>query len=114
MNLREQLRNNSTSRQARLRAFLAERGVTFRALGEALDLCESTVSEILSGRRSTVQHIERMVELGIPAELLPEPRPPLKPGPKRRRPVQSPEAVAADDDGHTPGMIGRFKRAVGL
>jgi hypothetical protein len=47
-------------------------------------MSKTTLSNIIAGRRATPEHIHKLIALGVPADLLPEPREPGKPGPKRR------------------------------
>ena len=72
------------TRQDRCRAWLVERRIVFKDLAADAGMSKTTLSNIIAGRRATPDHIRKLIALGVPAELLPEPRAPGKPGPKRR------------------------------
>ena len=72
------------TRQDRCRAWLVERRIVFGDLAADAGFSKATLSRIIAGSRAKPEHIARLIELGIPAELLPEPRAPRKPGPKPR------------------------------
>ena len=72
------------TRQDRCRAWLVERRIVFKELAAFAGMSKTTLSNIIAGRRATPAHIQKLIALGVPAELLPEPRVPGKPGPKRR------------------------------
>ncbi|HML54306.1 MAG TPA: helix-turn-helix transcriptional regulator [Solidesulfovibrio magneticus] len=77
-------RNNSPTRQDRLRAWLALHRKTVRGVAEATGICRTVVHAIFQDKRAPQAHIDRLIQYGIPADLLPAPRAPLKPGPKPR------------------------------
>ncbi|WP_041281461.1 helix-turn-helix domain-containing protein [Desulfocurvibacter africanus] len=83
----EELNANSPSRQARLEAWFAQlkadHGMTKAAIARELEWHPQQLSMVLSGKRMTEQRHARLVAYGVPAELLPEPRPPRRRGPKR-------------------------------
>lgn len=106
MNLREQIRNPNPSRQVRLKAFLLECEVEYQALADALGISKGALCDVFSGRRPVPKHIARLIELGIPAELLPEPPAPRH---KPRRPAPDPEVEATG-----AGFLSKLKKAVGL
>lgn len=60
-------------RQARLNAWLAERNVKKKDLAAACGIKPNTLSMILSGERRPARRIQALIDLGIPAELLPTP-----------------------------------------
>ena len=97
------------SRQARLNAFLIERGVTTTQLAERLGCTLSHVSDIKAGRKTTAHLIQKMIELGIPAELLPEPNC-SRPGPRPR--IRTPAGPESARPG--TGFLSKLKRVVGL
>lgn len=65
----------SSSRQAKLNAWLAIRGVQKKDLAEHLGVHPSMITRILSGDRRPSRLIAQLIALGIPANLLPEPGP---------------------------------------
>lgn len=71
--IRQQLDTFRASRQARLNGWLAERGIQKSSLAEATGVSLSYMSHILAGKRQPGHVIRRLVDLGIPADLLPEP-----------------------------------------
>ncbi len=97
----ELFHTTNPSRQARLNAFLVERGVTTTLLAKRLGCARSHVSDIKAGRKTTPHLIRRMIELGIPAELLPEPGN-SRPGPRPK------------ETGQRRGFLSKLKKAVGL
>jgi len=82
-------RNNSPTRQDRLRSWLALHRKTVRSVAQDTGICRTVVHAIFADHRAPQGHIERLIAYGIPSELLPEPRAPLKPGPKPRRASQA-------------------------
>lgn len=58
--------------------------IVFKDLAADAGMSKTTLSNIIAGRRATPEHIHKLIALGIPTDLLPEPREPGKPGPKRR------------------------------
>ncbi|MEL7638229.1 MAG: helix-turn-helix transcriptional regulator [Solidesulfovibrio sp.] len=84
MNFCEPVHTITPTRQDRCRAWLVERRIVFKDLAADAGMSKTTLSNIIAGRRATPQHIQKLIALGVPAELLPEPRMPAKPGPKRR------------------------------
>jgi len=73
---------NFISRQARLNAWLVERGITYQQIANATGLSSVFVGKVMSGQKTPKKRIDQLINMGIPAELLPEPRPPKKPGRK--------------------------------
>jgi len=57
-----------------LRAWLRERNVTFTWLGERLGRTETTLRQMVMRDHMPVEMHAAMVDLGIPAHLLPEPQ----------------------------------------
>lgn len=84
MNFCEPVHTITPTRQDRCRAWLIERRIVFKDLAADAGMSKTTLSNIIAGRRATPEHIQKLIALGVPAELLPEPREPAKPGPKRR------------------------------
>jgi len=60
------------TRQDKLRGFLAWHGVSQRALAKKLGVSEVYIGQILSGKRRPQYYIEKLIQMGIPSELLPE------------------------------------------
>lgn len=73
---------NQASRLEKLDSWLQEREITRTQLARQLGVHSSMVGKIFLGQRRTPALIRELIKLGIPAELLPEPRKPRKPGPK--------------------------------
>lgn len=84
MNFCEPVHTITPTRQDRCRAWLIERRIVFKDLAEHAGMSKTTLSNIIAGRRATPDHIRKLIALGVPSDLLPEPREPGKPGPKRR------------------------------
>lgn len=59
-------------RQAKLRAWLVEHRVSVKDIAMALGVANSMASAILSGSCVPAWHLEKLKELGIPEDLLPE------------------------------------------
>jgi|GEM_PF-6354312 len=70
-------------RQDMLRIFLRQSGITRDDIADLLGVHRQSVSRILNGERALPEHVGRLLELGIPAELLPVPER-IAPGPKPR------------------------------
>ncbi len=70
------------SRQQKLNAWLVERGITYQKVADATGLSLGFVGKIFSGKKTPKKRIDQLINMGIPAELLPEPKPPCKRGPK--------------------------------
>ncbi|MEW5772709.1 MAG: helix-turn-helix transcriptional regulator [Thermodesulfobacteriota bacterium] len=87
----------STSRQAKLNAWLALRGILKRDLATRLGVHPSMITRILQGTRRPARLIAELVALGIPAHLLPEP------GPAPGRPVREHKGSASDPSRKTKG-----------
>ena len=83
----------SSSRQAKLNAWLAIRGIRKKDLAKHLGVHSSMITRILSGDRRPSRRIAELVALGIPANLLPEP------GPAPGRPAKPPGSKAATAHG---------------
>lgn len=67
----------------RLRAWMREHGITFKALGEQLGLRYSGARRVCLGETCPSRHHTKMLNLGFPAELLPEAKDlPVGPKPK--------------------------------
>ena len=65
----------STTRQAKLNAWLAFRGIQKKDLANRLGVHPSMISRIIRGERRPAKRIAELVALGIPAHLLPQPGP---------------------------------------
>lgn len=63
-----------TNRQARLNGWLAERGITRTHIARVLNLHPSMVGKILAGKKRPVDRIEQLAQMGIPRDLLPDPK----------------------------------------
>lgn len=74
---------STPTRQARCEAWLVEHGISKTEIAKQLGIHASYIGKIISGERRPGKHIRLMVEMGIPAHLLPEPGD-GKPGPKPR------------------------------
>lgn len=81
--MRLQLDLTQPDRQAKLDAFLSVHRISKSHLAQLLGIHVSYVGKICSGERRPKEHIEQLIALGIPAELLPEPND-GRPGPKPR------------------------------
>lgn len=67
-----------------LNAYLAFYGVTTNMLAGWVGVDPSLISKIKAGREAPRTRIEELKALGVPANLLPEPREPARPGPRPR------------------------------
>lgn len=74
---------SAPTRQARCEAWLVQYGVTKTALAKHLGIDPTYVGKIIAGERRPQKHIKSLIEMGVPADLLPEPGD-GKPGPKPR------------------------------
>ena len=74
------------SRVEALKDWMAERDITFRAVGERLGLSGAMASRLLKAERIRPVRFEQLRALGFPKELLPVPSDPLPGGPKRKIP----------------------------
>ncbi|GAB6176899.1 hypothetical protein JCM16814_17900 [Desulfobaculum senezii] len=83
-NLSESIQLHKPTRQARLRAWMIEHGVESRDLARAVGISPQMMSMITTGERAPKDRIERLVELGVPRDLLPPPYKGRKRGPKPR------------------------------
>jgi len=72
-------------RYKRLLLWMYERDITFFSLAEKLGVSDGCVRSACQGEYCPTRHHEKMIALGIPAELLPDPRD-LKRGPKPKVP----------------------------
>jgi hypothetical protein len=88
MYFRKSVHTITPTRQDRCRAWLVERRIVFKDLAADAGMSKTTLSNIIAGRRATPGHIQKLIALGVPADLLPEPHDPGKPGPKRRARVE--------------------------
>lgn len=70
-------------RQDMLRIFLRQSGISRNTIARLLGVHPQTVSRILNGDRALPEHVARLQEFGIPADLLPAPAR-IPPGPKPR------------------------------
>ena len=71
--LREYLHLQKPTRQARLKAWMAEYGIEARALANIAGVSPQMMSMIICGKRAPRRRIERLVAAGVPGDLLPEP-----------------------------------------
>lgn len=90
--MRLQLDLSQPDRQARLDAFLSVHRISKSHLAALLGIHHSYVGKICSGERRPKEHIQRLIDLGIPADLLPQPGD-GRPGPKPR--TVSPASASA-------------------
>jgi hypothetical protein len=60
-----------------------DHGLTKAAVARELEWLPQQLSMVLSGKRMTKARHAQLVAYGVPAELLPKPRPPRQRGPKR-------------------------------
>lgn len=72
------------SREEKLQIFLGRSGLTFKAIGEKLDMTGTAAAKLCRGETMPTRRHAELITLGIPAELLPKPED-IKPGPKPRR-----------------------------
>lgn len=75
----------STDRFARAKEWMAEHDVTYRALGEKIGVGISRARDLLTRNTIPTARHAQLVELGFPADILPEPMD-LPPGPKPKVP----------------------------
>jgi hypothetical protein len=61
------------NRETALRTWLAFHRIEKKWLAEKLGVHRGTVTKIINGQRSSRDLVDRLVALGIPRELLPEP-----------------------------------------
>lgn len=73
VNLCESLHPQKPTRQARLKAWMATYGIEARGLARAAGVSPQMMSMIIAGRRAPRERIERLVQAGVPSDLLPEP-----------------------------------------
>lgn len=66
------LHSEQITRQDKLRGFLAERRLNQRKLADMLGVSEAYMGQILSGKRKPKHYIERLINLGIPSDFLPD------------------------------------------
>ncbi|MEW5772388.1 MAG: helix-turn-helix transcriptional regulator [Thermodesulfobacteriota bacterium] len=64
---------SKVNRETALRTWLAYHRIRKKWLAEQLGVHRGTVTRIINGQRSSRELIERLVALGIPRDLLPEP-----------------------------------------
>jgi transcriptional regulator with XRE-family HTH domain len=60
-------------REAGLKAWLARRGIGHRQLARQLGVHPSMITRIFKGERRPPKRIRQLIDLGIPADLLPAP-----------------------------------------
>lgn len=87
-----------------LRGWMREQDprVTVRELADVLGLTERRMSQLLNGDTARPEHVLKLVEVGVPEDLLPRPEY-LKPGPKPRGVCAAP---AASDSSGASGVAG--------
>ena len=81
-------------RRDALRLWLVASKTTYVELGKLLGMTSSAVSQTVSRERMPVRYHTRLVEYGIPPELLPRPEDVL-PGPRRKDPATGQALQAA-------------------
>ena len=69
-----ELNINKLTRQEKLKIWLMTNGISQRWLANQLGITQQALSMILKGLRSPKKRINQLVELGVPRELLPEPK----------------------------------------
>lgn len=69
----EVLHLQKPTRQARLKAWMTAHGVSARAMAEVAGVSPQMMSMIIAGDRAPCKRIERLVNAGVPGDLLPEP-----------------------------------------
>ncbi|MCF8104338.1 MAG: helix-turn-helix transcriptional regulator [Desulfohalobiaceae bacterium] len=62
------------SRQARLNAWLSLHGIAKNELARKTGFSPSYISFLLNGKRRHPDALQKLIDLGIPEELLPEPK----------------------------------------
>ena len=94
MKISESLHLRKPTRQARLKAWMAEYGVEARALADIAGVSPQMMSMIICGSRAPRERIERLVAAGVPRDLLPKPSCGKRgPKPASEPPVSSRPAV---------------------
>lgn len=73
ISLGETLNKKTPARQDRLNAWLAINRITKQSLADELGVTIQYVSMVMRGERRQKWIIDKLAELGVPAELLPEP-----------------------------------------
>ena len=63
------------SRETALKTWLAYHRIEKKRLADELGVHRGTVTKLINGQRSSRDLVERLVTLGIPRELLPDPTP---------------------------------------
>lgn len=81
-------------RQDMLRIFLRRSEITRDDIADLLGVHRQSVSRILNADRALPEHVLRLIEIGIPAELLPTPER-IAPGPKPRGDCAAPSTMGA-------------------
>lgn len=84
------LDSKNVKRQASLKAWLAYHGIGNRQLARQLAVHPSMITRIFKGERRPPRRIRQLIEMGIPANLLPAPNT-RRPGRPRLRDIQEPE-----------------------
>lgn len=74
----------SLTRQERLLVWLRRSGISCVELGEKLGISKSGVSRYFRGDTMPSRHVQKLIDLGIPAELLPAPEDKPRGKPARR------------------------------
>lgn len=80
------LEQKNAKRQASLKAWLAYHGIGNRQLARQLDVHPSMITRIFKGERRPPRRIRQLIEMGIPANLLPPPNT-RRPGRPRLRDI---------------------------
>jgi transcriptional regulator with XRE-family HTH domain len=95
---RPEFNADQPSRLEQLDNWLQEREITRTQLARRMGVHPSMVGKIFLGQKQTPARIRELIDLGIPAELLPEPQKPRKRGPKPKHVANTPD--------HKPGGEG--------
>lgn len=72
------------TRVDKLKGWLYTRRLTYEGIGQTLGLTSASVLKIVNSETARPERVEQLKSLGIPEELLPEPRY-IPPGPKPKR-----------------------------
>lgn len=75
MNLALRINNYTPSRQDKLDAFLALRKIQKSEIAKNLGISPQMLTQIFNGRCAPPLTIDKLIEMGIPADLLPTPKP---------------------------------------
>ena len=79
------------SRLDQLNKWLAEHGLYRAQISKRMGVSPAMVGQLLAGQKRTPARIKQLQDMGIPAELLPEPQKPRKRGPKPKHDANTPQ-----------------------